>query len=342
MTGPGGGPPPLVVSLGEPGGVGPELTVRVFRERERLSLPRFVAVGPPSALTAHAAALGLSLPLHLCSDPADAAAAPDGALAVLPAGPDHGHAPGFLTADGARAARAAIETAVGLVLSGQASGLVTQPIHKANLAAIGFEHPGHTEFLATLAAGDGTSPPHPVMMLACEALRVVPVTVHVPISTVPAAITTDLVVRVGRIVAAALTRDFGIDAPRLAVAGLNPHAGESGVLGPEDAKEIAPAIAILKAEGIDAKGPLPADTLFHAGARRTYDAAMAMYHDQALIPIKTIAFDEAVNVTLGLPFVRTSPDHGTALAIAGKGIARPTSFIAALRMAADMTARRRG
>lgn len=231
-----------------------------------------------------------------------------------------------------------IETAVRLVRTGEGSAVVTNPIAKHVLYEAGFRHPGHTEFLAALASEGSSGTWHPVMMLWSEQLAVVPVTVHIPLSDVPSALTADKIVTTGRIVARELRERFGIAAPRLALAGLNPHAGESGSMGTEDMRVIAPAVEILRQDGIDAAGPLPADTMFHARARSRYDAALAMYHDQALIPIKTIAFDEAVNVTLGLPFVRTSPDHGTAFDIAGKGIARPDSLIAAIRLAARLGA----
>jgi 4-hydroxythreonine-4-phosphate dehydrogenase len=232
-----------------------------------------------------------------------------------------------------------IETAVRLVRDGAASALVTNPIAKHVLYEAGFRHPGHTEFLAALAADAGGRTPHPVMMLWSEELAVVPVTVHIPLSAVPSSLTTDLIVLTGRIVARELRERFGLSRPRLALAGLNPHAGENGAMGSEDLGIVAPAVEILRQEGIAVSGPLPADTMFHAQARSRYDAALAMYHDQALIPIKTIAFDEAVNVTLGLPFVRTSPDHGTAFDIAGKGIALPSSLEAAIRLAARLGAR---
>jgi 4-hydroxythreonine-4-phosphate dehydrogenase len=232
-----------------------------------------------------------------------------------------------------------IEEAVRLARAGGVAALVTNPIAKHVLHEAGFSHPGHTEFLAALAAAPGRPPPHPVMMLWCQDLAVVPVTVHIPLARVPEALTTELILTTARIVDRDLRRRFGVKRPRLALAGLNPHAGESGSIGSEDAEVVAPAVAALRAEGIDASGPWPADTMFHARARKTYDAALAMYHDQALIPIKTIAFDEGVNVTLGLPFVRTSPDHGTAFDIAGKGIARPDSLVAALSLAARLAAR---
>jgi len=231
-----------------------------------------------------------------------------------------------------------IDTAVALTKQGRVAGVVTNPIAKHVLYAAGFRHPGHTEYLAALSAAPGEAAPHPVMMLWSDDLAVVPVTVHIPLIDVPSALTTDLIVRTGRIVARELRERFGLSHPRLAVAGLNPHAGENATLGLEDRDIIAPAVAYLQAEGLAVTGPWPADTMFHAEARRSYDAALAMYHDQALVPIKTIAFDDAVNVTLGLPFVRTSPDHGTAFDIAGTGIARPASLIAALRLAARLAA----
>jgi 4-hydroxythreonine-4-phosphate dehydrogenase len=223
------------------------------------------------------------------------------------------------------------------VREGEAAAVVTNPIAKHVLYAAGFRHPGHTEFLAELAGGDGP-PPRPVMMLWCEDLAVVPITVHIPLRAVPAALTTELAVETARIVARDLRERFGTAAPRLAFAGLNPHAGEEATIGTEDRDVLAPAVERLRQEGIDAAGPFPADTMFHPAARRRYDVALAAYHDQALIPIKTIAFDSAVNVTLGLPFVRTSPDHGTAFDIAGRGVARPDSLIAALRLAGRLTA----
>ncbi len=231
--------------------------------------------------------------------------------------------------------------ATAAVAAGDALALVTNPIVKRTLDLAQLPYPGHTEFLAELAVRHGaTRRPRPVMMLAAEELKVVPTTVHIPLSAVPGALTRALIVETVRITATALVEDFGIARPRIAVAGLNPHAGEGGLIGSEERDVVAPAVAELAAEGIAVAGPLSADTLFHAEARATYDAAVAMYHDQALIPIKTLAFDRGVNVTLGLPFVRTSPDHGTAFALAGTGKARPDSFIAALRMAHEIGLRR--
>ncbi len=233
----------------------------------------------------------------------------------------------------------AIETAVALTRRGETAAVVTNPIAKHVLYAAGFRHPGHTEYLAALAAGPGEEPPRPVMMLWCPELAVVPVTVHIPLSAVPAALTRELIVETARIVDRDLRARFGVARPRLALAGLNPHAGESATIGTEDRDVTEPAVEALRREGLAVSGPHPADTLFHARARAAYDAALAMYHDQALLPIKTIAFDSAVNVTLGLPFVRTSPDHGTAFDIAGRGIARADSLIEAIRLAARLAGR---
>ena len=286
-----------------------------------------------------AAAERLQPPVRIeATEPEQAASLFDTALPVFPLPGSGPVPPGRPDPASAATTIAAIETAVAMVRKGRAAAVVTNPIAKHVLHAAGFAHPGHTEFLAELAGAPGATPPRPVMMLWSEALAVVPVTVHVPLREVPGLLTADLVVETGRIVARELRARFGIDAPRLAVAGLNPHAGENGSLGTEDRDVVAPAVARMQAEGIAASGTHPADTMFHAAARRGYDAALAMYHDQALIPLKTIAFDEAVNVTLGLPFVRTSPDHGTAFDIAGKGVARPDSLIAALKLAARLAA----
>ncbi|MDB5646094.1 4-hydroxythreonine-4-phosphate dehydrogenase PdxA, partial [Methylobacterium sp.] len=229
-----------------------------------------------------------------------------------------------------------ITTAVDLVRAGIAPALVTNPIAKYVLTQVGFAYPGHTEFLAACAVAPGETPPLPVMMLWSETLAVVPVTIHVALRRVPELLTQDLVIRTARIVAHDLRHRFGLAHPRLVLSGLNPHAGENGTMGTEDRDVLEPAVLQLQNEGIDIRGPLPADTLFHERARATYDVALTPTHDQALIPIKTIAFDDGVNVTLGLPFIRTSPDHGTAFDIAGKGLARPDSLMAALRLAARL------
>ena len=276
--------------------------------------------------------------IGLIDHPDQARAMPPEVLPVLAhrfAGPA---LPGHPAPENAAGVIAVIERAVGLAMAGQASAVCTAPIHKKALKdGAGFAFPGHTEFLAHLAGVDRV-----VMMLASKLLRVVPVTIHIPIADVPAALTADLLETTIRITAAGLARDFGLAAPRIAVAGLNPHAGEGGAMGGEDIAVIAPVLERLRAEGFVINGPLSADTMFHARARDGYDVAICMYHDQALIPIKTLDFDGGVNVTLGLPFVRTSPDHGTAFDIAGKGLARADSLIAALKMAQDMAVARLG
>jgi 4-hydroxythreonine-4-phosphate dehydrogenase len=270
--------------------------------------------------------------------PAQANAAFERALPVVPLDLPVTATPGKPDASSAPAAIASIRRAVADVLAGQAAAVVTNPIAKNVLYRSGFAEPGHTEFLARLATEATGKPVHPVMMLWSPELAVVPVTIHLPLKDVVGALSVDLIVETGRIVARDLHARFGVAHPRIAIAGLNPHAGEDGSLGEEDRDIVAPAVARLKAEGIDAIGPLPADTMFHERARAGYDVAMCMYHDQALIPIKTLAFDHGVNVTLGLPFVRTSPDHGTAFDIAGTGKADPSSLVAALALAARLAA----
>ncbi len=328
----------LVVTQGDPAGIGPELVLRAWLRRQEAALPAFAVLGDPDHLRRVAQSLGWDAPV-VAVEPSTAVRTFGRALPVLPLSRPVAAVPGRPDPTYAPSVIEAIETAVRLVRSELACALVTNPIAKHVLYEAGFRHPGHTEFLAALAAEAGGPPPHPVMMLWSETLAVVPVTVHVPLASVPRDLTTELIVTTGRIVARELRERFGLSHPRLALAGLNPHAGENGAMGSEDSTIIAPAIALLRDEGIAAAGPLPADTMFHPRARTGYDAALAMYHDQALIPIKTIAFDEAVNVTLGLPFVRTSPDHGTAFDIAGKGVARPDSLIAAIRLAARLGAR---
>jgi 4-hydroxythreonine-4-phosphate dehydrogenase len=328
---------PLLLTQGDPAGIGPELSLRAWLERDQAALPPFAVLGDPAHLGRVAQGYGWDVPIAMV-EPAQVQAAFSRALPVIPLSVAVSAQPGQPDAACAASAIEAIETAVRLVRDGSASALVTNPIAKHVLYEAGFRHPGHTEFLAALASEGSHATYHPVMMLWSEQLAVVPVTVHVPLSTVPSTLTTDLIVMTGRIVARELKERFGIPNPRLALAGLNPHAGENGAMGSEDSLIIGPAVETLRAHGIEAAGPLPADTMFHARARGRYDAALAMYHDQALIPIKTIAFDEAVNVTLGLPFVRTSPDHGTAFDIAGKGIARPDSLMAALKLAARLGA----
>lgn len=336
-----GASPPLALSMGDPAGIGLDITLAAWSERRRYGLGPFVVLGDADALAARASALGLAVPIAPVADFAHGAELFDTALPVHPipcaaaveAGrPDPANAPAVI---------AAIEAAVLAVKRGDASAVVTNPIAKSVLMATGFAFPGHTEFLGALAeAHFGVSHPTPVMLLAAAELKVVPLTVHIPLSQVPQAITSRGIVRTAQILHRALSVDFGIAHPRIAVTGLNPHAGEDGRLGDEDERVIAVAIAALCDEGLAITGPHPADTLFHAAARETYDAVLAMYHDQALIPIKTLAFDRGVNVTLGLPFVRTSPDHGTAFAIAGSGAANAQSLIEALKLAGEIGQRR--
>jgi 4-hydroxythreonine-4-phosphate dehydrogenase len=327
---------PLALTLGEAAGIGPDITLAAWQRRADLDLPPFYLIGDPSFIARRAARLALDIPIKVV-EPAAAAAAFAQALPVVDLGIAVTAEPGRPDQTSAPAALAAIDRAVADVGARHAAALVTNPIAKAVLYQSGFGEPGHTEYLAKLAQRAGEAPPHPVMMLWSPELAVVPVTIHLPLRQVVASLSTELIVRTGRIVAHDLKARFGLARPRLAVAGLNPHAGEAGTLGSEDRDLVEPAVAQLQAEGIVARGPLPADALFHAAARATYDAALAMYHDQALIPIKTLAFDHAVNVTLGLPFVRTSPDHGTAFDIAGSGRADPTSLIAALMLAARLS-----
>ncbi|MEO3429652.1 4-hydroxythreonine-4-phosphate dehydrogenase PdxA [Pelagibius sp. CAU 1746] len=320
--------------MGEPAGIGGETTLLAWRRRYETGSPVFFVIDDPQRLGRLAGLLGWEVPIQAIGAPDDAMRVFADALPVLPLPQPVASEPGRLDPANAEAVLEAIRQGVALTLEGTAAGVVTNPIHKLVLMESGFEHPGHTEFLAELCASEQP----PVMMLACAALRVVPVTVHLPLRRVPEVLTTEGIVQAGRVTAQALQRRFGIAAPRLAISGLNPHAGEGGRLGNEESTIIAPAVRRLQEDGIAAFGPVPADTLFHAAARRNYDAALCMYHDQALIPIKTIDFDGGVNVTLGLPIIRTSPDHGTALDIAGQGTASPASLEAALRTAAEMSA----
>src|ERR1041385_4484395 len=326
---------PLARTLGEPAGIGPDITLAAWERRAELSLPPFYLLADPDFVTERARVLGLKVPLRV-TEARDAAAIFAGSLPVVALAERATATPGHPDSTSAPAALASIRQAVADVFAGRAHAVVTNPVAKAVLYRTGFAEPGHTEFLAKLAQEHTGRAAHPVMMLWSEELAVVPVTIHLPVRDVPKQLTTGLIVATGRIVARDLAARFGIARPRLALAGLNPHAGEEGALGKEDHAVVAPAVAQLRAEGIDARGPLPADTMFHAAARRSYDAALAMYHDQALIPIKTLAFDDAVNVTLGLPFVRTSPDHGTAFDIAGTGRASIASLVAALKLAARL------
>ena len=312
---------PVVLTCGDPSGIGPEIAAKAWASGES-----FVWIGDPRHLPDGTAWREVGE-----GDPLDG-----GALPVLRHAFSAPATPGQPHPDNAASVIAVIERAVRLVQDGHASAICTAPIHKKALKdGAGFAFPGHTEFLAHLAGVDRV-----VMMLACPELRVVPATIHIALSEVPRALTPELLEHTIRITSAGLERDVGLARPRIAVAGLNPHAGEGGAMGREELDWIMPLIARLAADGLAIRGPLPADTLFHAAARKSYDVAICMYHDQALIPIKTIDFAGGVNVTLGLPFVRTSPDHGTAYDIAGRGVADPSSLIAALRMARDMAAAR--
>src|SRR3954468_10631328 len=327
---------PLALTSGEPAGIGPDIALKTWLRRNELNLPPFYLLGDRAALERRARAL--SVEVRIADVRAeDAAGVFTDALPVVATGYNATAQPGRPDHTSADAAIASIRQAVADVAAGRASAVVTNPIAKSVLYRAGFRHPGHTEFLAELAAAKGRTP-QPVMMLWSPALVVVPVTIHLALRDAIARLSSELIVSTVRIVVADLKTRFGLANPRLAVSGLNPHAGEEGSLGTEDQTIVAPAIEILRREGIEIRGPLPADTMFHDAARKTYDCAVCMYHDQALIPVKTLAFEEAVNVTLGLPFIRTSPDHGTAFDIAGSGRANPSSLIAALQLAARMAA----
>jgi 4-hydroxythreonine-4-phosphate dehydrogenase len=331
-------PRPLALTQGEPAGIGPDITFAAWRRRAELDLAPFYLLADPKFVARCAKRIAPDVTVAVV-EPAGASAAFKTALPIVDIGVPVTAEPGHPDRSSAPAALAAIRRAVVDVSAGLASAIVTNPIAKNVLYRSGFAEPGHTEFLGKLAEEFSGAPAQPVMMLWSPELAVVPVTIHLPLREVVAKLTGDLVVETGRIVARDLRERFGIARPRLAVAGLNPHAGEDGALGDEDLTVVRPAVERLKAEGIDARGPLPADSLFHQAARASYDVALAMYHDQALIPIKTLAFDHAVNVTLGLPFVRTSPDHGTAFDIAGTGRADPRSLIAAIELAARLASR---
>jgi len=327
----------LALTIGEPAGIGCDITLAAWSMRRERDVPPFYLLADPDHVAARARHIGLTVPL-VSTVPEEAPLRFDAALPVVPIGQRATAEPGRPDGTSAAVSLASIRCAVRDVVEGRASAIVTNPIAKAVLYRAGFSDPGHTEYLARLAHELIGVSATPVMMLWCKDLAVVPVTIHVPLRAVPGLLSADLIVETARIVAQDLVRRFGIRAPRLAIAGLNPHAGEDGMLGDEEIGIIAPAIERIAALGIAVRGPLPADTLFHAAARRGYDAALCMYHDQALVAIKTLAFDEAVNVTLGLPFIRTSPDHGTAFDIAGTGRANPESLIASLKLAARLAA----
>ncbi|MBN9235209.1 MULTISPECIES: 4-hydroxythreonine-4-phosphate dehydrogenase PdxA [Phyllobacteriaceae] len=326
---------PLALSIGDPSGVGPEIALAAWQNRHRHSIRPFYLLGDPALVAARARSVGIGVKVEEVAQE-EASRAFEHSLPVVPLAARFVDTPGQPDPANAQGVIEAIDRAVSDTFDGKAAAVVTCPIAKKPLYDAGFGFPGHTEYLAHLATRRTGETVTPVMLLAGPELRTVPITIHIALATVPEVLTTDLITTTARVVAQDLRARFGIKNPRLAVAGLNPHAGEDGSMGKEDLEIVRPAVEILRAEGIDARGPLPADTLFHARARSGYDVALCMYHDQALIPAKTLAFDEAVNVTLGLPFIRTSPDHGTAFDIAGKGIARPDSLIAALTLAGKL------
>lgn len=329
---------PLALTMGEPAGIGPDVILMAHAQLAGDTDTGMVVFGDEVVFTARAKALGLTTRITPISAPCQAQSLPIGTLALMPIPCPVQVNSGVLDLATGSATVQAIQSALECVHDGTCGALVTAPIHKANLYATGFAFPGHTEFLEAFAQEHWPGEnPMAVMMLAGPLLRTVPVTVHVPLEEVAASLTGERLIAVARRAAHDLQTRFGIAKPRLAIAGLNPHAGENGALGKQDDAIIAPAIAQLQAEGIDAFGPMPADTMFHAEARATYDVALCMYHDQALIPAKTLDFHGTVNVTLGLPFVRTSPDHGTALSLAGTGKASPASMLAAIKMAEEMT-----
>ncbi|MBB4154079.1 4-hydroxythreonine-4-phosphate dehydrogenase [Sphingomonas jinjuensis] len=321
---------PIAVSMGDPAGIGPEIVAKSWALRQKEALPPFVAVGDMRAIERV-----WNGPVARIDSPADAIGVFATALPIFSVEDGGEIVPGQPDTEGARCALRSLELAAGLVRSGAARALVTGPVSKAQLYDIGFSHPGQTEFVAERC---GVAPANAVMMLAGPTLRVVPITTHVPLAAVSSLLTVELIAAKARATARGLARNFGISVPRLAIAGLNPHAGEGGALGREEIEVIEPAVALLQAEGLAIEGPFAADTLFHPRARARFDAVLCPYHDQALIPLKTLHFDEGVNITLGLPIVRTSPDHGTAFAIAGKGVAEPGATIAAIRMAAEAAA----
>jgi len=327
--------PPLALTMGEPAGIGPELAFKAWLDRENSNTPPFVLIASEAQMAKCRSQLGYNVVCRRIENPAEATEVFPHALPLLALEEDCDVSPGQLDPAAASCITGAIETAVKLASCGDVCGIVTNPIHKKNLYDSGFSFPGHTEFLAHLANPNGKSS-RAVMMLQGGGLRTVPVTIHIALAQVPAALTNDLIVQTAEIVHGDLVRYFGMERPRLVVAGLNPHAGEDGALGVEDLAIIKPAVETLKSRGLTIRGPLPADTLFHESARKTYDVALCMYHDQALIPVKTLGFDTGVNITLGLNFIRTSPDHGTALDIAGQGIADPRSLAEALKCAAQM------
>lgn len=332
-------PAPLALTMGEPSGIGPDITAFAWLALRQRRGPQFFVIGDLNYLRSRIGHLELDVPLATIVSPEETPATFDRAIPVLHRSFEHAPAIGSPSPETAPRVIAFIDEAVTLAIEGSASALVTNPIQKETLYRAGFNHEGHTDYLAYLARKSGVEA-EPVMMLCASDLRTIPITVHIPLAKVPSALSIDLIVRQARIAVRDLEARFGIPEPRLGVTGLNPHAGEAGAMGDEEQRIISPAIAVLEAEGLHVEGPLPADTAFHDDARSRYDVILCMYHDQALIPVKTLDFHGGVNCTLGLPFVRTSPDHGTGLAIAGTGKAKPTSLIAAIELAAGLAGRR--
>ncbi|WP_019219668.1 4-hydroxythreonine-4-phosphate dehydrogenase PdxA [Bartonella florencae] len=330
----------LVVSGGDPAGIGPEIALKAWNLRVTRQIPPFVLLADPDVIRSRARFLQINVEIEsvLINNPVKNFQA---ALPVIPLKNRQSDQRGLPSPNNAAGIIESIKRGVQLIESGHASALVTCPIAKKNLYDAGFEFLGHTEFLANLAHHSANKYYHPVMMLSGPRLKTVPITVHIPFKEVPSQLTRHLIIQTALITEYDLRTRFKITSPRLAVAGLNPHAGEEGAMGKEDIEIIIPAIEYLKKKGLNIVGPLPADTMFHECARKTYDVALCMYHDQALIPVKTLDFDTTVNVTLGLPFIRTSPDHGTAFDIADKGIASPESFIAALKLANQLAENRK-
>ncbi len=328
---------PIVLTMGDPAGIGPDLALQIWLQHAGLALPAFCVIGCLDTMRQRASVMGLDIALQDIQNISETGNVFDAALPVLPLPCQNPVSAGIADNGNAEAVIGSIEQAVSLVQGGAARAVVTNPINKEVLYDAGFRFPGHTEFLASLASVDGQKPIFPVMMLASKQLNVVPVTIHIALSQVSEKLTQDLLIKTCQITRDAFRHYFGLERPRLAIAGLNPHAGEGGSMGMQEKEIIIPAIEKMRKMGLEVSGPHPADTLFHEEARQKYDVVMGMYHDQVLIPIKTLAFDSGVNVTLGLPFVRTSPDHGTAYDIAGTGKANPRSLVEAIKMASRMT-----
>lgn len=324
---------PLAITMGDPAGIGPDIILMSWQRRHKDQLPPFIVIGCPSALAHRAEILGMPVSIEPVASAQSSLEPFSSALPVYAVPLDKAVQPGQPDPATAEQTIKAIDLAVEWTLGGEASAIVTAPINKSVLTQAGFSHPGHTEYLAELCAQKNAAPPQPVMMLTAPGLRVVPVTVHIPLVDVPRKLTRELIVETVRITRKAMHEQFRIKTPRIGVTGLNPHAGDAGLLGSEEIETIIPALKQLETEGIKVDGPLPADAAFQDRSRPLYDVIIAMYHDQALIPVKTLAFDEAVNVTLGLPIIRTSPDHGTAYGLAGTGQASPESFLASIRLA---------